>query len=78
MAPAISVQLKKQKLRFDADKAREFQELRVAICKLGFAGIFLEKQEEKARQRLFSKINTHVNQKNKYTPQTRKDKNQPF
>lgn len=64
--PTIRMQLKKQKLNFSIEAAKEFEELRQAIISLYFGGILTDKGYQNALQKLFNKIKRHLKIHNKH------------
>ncbi len=67
LSPPIPKQLKEQGFKFDTEKVKHFEKLRDCLAHLMFSDILNDSQCEKAKQKLFNKIRSHVVEKNKLT-----------
>jgi len=65
LVPTIAKQLKEQGFKFDAKKVKHFEKLRESITYLAFADLITENHRDRATQKLFNKIKSHVVLKNK-------------
>ena len=63
--PSIKMQLKKQKLNFSIEAAKNFEDYRQSLITLHFGGILNDSEYQKALNKLFNKIKAHVKIKNK-------------
>jgi hypothetical protein len=65
MTPTLATQLKQQGFKYDGEKVRYMEKLRECTMHLKFAGLISDKQDAAIRKKLFTKIKSHVNSKNK-------------
>lgn len=63
--PTISIQLRKQGLKFNKDKADNFEKMRDCINHLRFGGMLTDSQASTMINKLFNKIEAHVRNQNK-------------
>lgn len=63
--PSIAKQIKAQGLKFDIEKAKEFDRMRNAIYDLSFGGLLVDSQIDKLFVKLYNKILRHVGTTNK-------------
>ncbi len=61
----IAQQLKKQKLLFDKETAKDFEQTKVRVLHLRFGGYLTDKQYNCIQKKLFKKIVSHVRKLNK-------------
>lgn len=66
--PKLSSQLKKLKFDFDPDKVKGFEFQRKCLNHVRFAELITDSDFEKAKQKLFNKIQKHVEASNKLKP----------
>jgi hypothetical protein len=60
----LAKQLKEQQLNFDKDEVEEYQQCNDAIFTLHLSDILTYSEIEKARQKLYKQILTHIKKKN--------------
>lgn len=68
MMPKISSQLRKLKFDFDAEKVKGFEFQRKCLNHVQFADLIDDQTFEKAKQKLFNKIEKHVIAANNLKP----------
>jgi hypothetical protein len=65
LSPKISTQLRRQKLKFDKEKIKDFEILRESIMHLDFGRLISDKLALKTNLKLFKQIQSHVLKANK-------------
>lgn len=67
MSLTIVQQLKEQKFKYDAEEVKHIEKLRHCLLTLFISGIINDKTYDKARQKLFNRLQRHVMKKNGFT-----------
>ena len=66
MAPSISIQLKRQKFKFEKAKVADFEEIFKAITRIWFAGYISTRSKNAMLDKLFRSIEIHIRANNKF------------
>lgn len=68
LSDSVTDQLKKQKVSFDSDKAKQFDKMADALTTLHIGGIITDSIRHKCNEKLHAKIVKHVCEKNGLKP----------